>query len=358
MLQKLPKFQVKQAKASKICWKRYRPPHRAPAGLCHRCARTATAPHRGAERHAAPRPGPAPGCATRAAVVGCGACPRPAGELREGPAGSTPTRSIFSCAVRVCTTRVGITMCSVHTTCVCTTRVSTTRVCAPCEHHPCVPHLCVHTIRVCTIPVRTTRLPNTAHTPQAHTAVLHTSVPRRHGEAESPTASPSSPAAPLPTRRRHGALHIHRPRGDHRRPSPHPSVATGAARSGSGCAVCVAAPVAPADGGAGRTAASPPRSPAVPPPPPPVAVTAGWSGAAAPVLSPAGFRAATSETATKNTARPAVTSKPSGPGNESRSRAAPSRDRTSPRGRGNGAAAPRLSSTHPIARGVPAVPGL
>lgn len=246
-------------------------------------------------------------------------------------------------------------MCSVHTTCVCTTRVSTTRVCAPCEHHPCVHHLCVHTIRVCTIPVRTTRLPNTAHTPQAHTAVLHTSVPRRHGEAESPTASPSSPAAPLPTRRRHGALHIHRPRGDHRRPSPHPSVATGAARSGSGCAVCVAAPVAPADGGAGRTAASPPRSPAVPPPPPPVAVTAGWSGAAAPVLSPAGFRAATSETATKNTARPAVTSKPSGPGNESRSRAAPSRDRTSPRGRGNGAAAPRLSSTHPIARGVPAV---
>lgn len=240
----------------------------------------------------------------------------------------------------------------------CVHRVSTTRVCAPCEHHPCVHHLCVHTIRVSTIPVRTTRLPNTAHTPQAHTAVLHTSVPRRHGEAESPTASPSSPAAPLPTRRRHGALHIHRPRGDHRRSSPHPSVATGAARSGSGCAVCVAAPVAPADGGAGRTAASPPRSPAVPPPPPPVAVTAGWSGAAAPVLSPAGFRAATSETATKNTARPAVTSKPSGPGNESRSRAAPSRDRTSPRGRGNGAAAPRLSSTHPIARGVPAVPGL
>lgn len=149
-------------------------------------------------------------------------------------------------------------MCTVCTTCVCTTRVSTTRVCAPCEHHPCVHHLCVHTIRVCTIPVRTTRLPNTAHTPQAHTAVLHTSVPRRHGEAESPTASPPSPAAPLPTRRRHGALHIHRPRGDHRRPSPHPSVATGAARSGSGCAVCVAAPVAPADGGAGRTAASPP----------------------------------------------------------------------------------------------------
>lgn len=130
----------------------------------------------------------------------------------------------------------------------CVHRVSTIPVCTTCV---CTPSVCAPSL--CAPPVSPT-----PHTRPRLTLLCCTH--RCPGDTERPRAPqlPPPPTAPLPTRRRHGALHIHRPRGDHRRPSPHPSVATGAARSGSGCAVCVAAPVAPADGGAGRTAASPP----------------------------------------------------------------------------------------------------
>lgn len=195
----------------------------------------------------------------------------------------------------------------------------------------CVPSLCA--------PLPCERRPHEHHTRPRLTLLFCTHwCPGDREKLRAPQLPRCSPGADTEL-----FTSIH-PLGGRRRPSPHPvpPVRRGAARSAPACRQSEEPGTPPRPGPAHPRL----RAVPVPPPPLPVAVTAGWIGAAA----PRGFvlRAATSETATKNIARPAVTSKPSGPGNESRRRAAPPRDRTRIPLRGRGTE-PRLSPTHPIA---------
>lgn len=213
--------------------------------------------HRTGERSGTQRGDPRP-----AAPRGRSTCNRPAGDPQRGPVGSTLTRSIFRCAIRV-------------------------RAPLPCAPS-CVPSYVQPVCNLCAIPcapLPCERRPHEHHTRPRLTLLFCTHwCPGDREKLRAPQLPRCSPGADTEL-----FTSIH-PLGGRRRPSPHPvpPVRRGAARSAPACRQSEEPGTPPRPGPAHPRL----RAVPVPPPPLPVAVTAGWIGAAAPGLSPAGFCAA------------------------------------------------------------------